>query len=261
MKKILFCDVDGTLTYMNKELHPDNKKAMALWQQKGNLIAICSGRNPINVQPFLHEHHFPYDYLILCNGGYIEDKQGNVLYQKVLDVSVGNEIIQQLLINQEMKIEASHQGGIIFSYQDENYTIENNERAVCHKTLQEFMQEARFYYMLSFNTIDLDETKAREAMNKLSPLYKDEASFHLNEVYVDIVPPHLSKGTGIKELIKKIDVDKTIAIGDSYNDISMFDMVDLPVTFTYAPDEVKLRVNQIVDYVFELIHNELKCDC
>ena len=78
--------------------------------------------------------------------------------------------------------------------------------------------------------------------------YADEAHGTLNMHYLDITPSGCTKGTGISNLVSLLNEDVvSYAIGDSYNDISMFEHADHGYTF-----------NKQVDYLSELIDEMLK---
>ena len=89
-------------------------------------------------------------------------------------------------------------------------------------------------------------------------MFFNDVETHINQFYVDVVPVGCSKGTGVKTLLSLIDqkIDKTYAIGDSFNDTSMFENVDVSATFNYADEEVKKKADKIVSYVYEFLSEE-----
>ena len=65
--------------------------------------------------------------------------------------------------------------------------------------------------------------------------------------YYDIADINTSKGLGVREFCKYYNLDQkeTIAIGDDYNDISMFKEVGLSVAMGNANDDVKSKADII----------------
>lgn len=68
-KKIIFLDIDGTLTEPGSNEPPKS----AVWairqaQKKGNYVFLCTGRNYNMLQPLLQYH---FDGVIASSGGYI----------------------------------------------------------------------------------------------------------------------------------------------------------------------------------------------
>lgn len=105
---------------------------------------------------------------------------------------------------------------------------------------------------------DLTEAKACYEVLKSS---LPEAEIHMNNWYVDIVPKHISKAETIQYLIKHVLKEaepEMIAIGDSYNDVCMFEISNHSYTFEDSPKSVKEAADFLVNHVYECISYELK---
>ena len=79
----------------------------------------------------------------------------------------------------------------------------------------------------------------------------------------EILPKGSNKGVAIKELAKILETDKTIAIGDFYNDIPMFKISDECYAVANAVDELKKISTSTIDSntndaVAKFIHNKTK---
>lgn len=252
MSDIIFLDVDGTLVHHNDDLHPQNKIALKKFQEAGNLVSLCTGRNPADVKPFLYQYNFPFDYLILCNGGCILDAKGNTVYAKYIAKEIGDQLVLEYAYNNDVVLYACNQDMLLVVNQGVISTVDEHGLKDLDMTIDEFISSSKFYYMLSLNTVDLDEDKIKAYAKKIEEQYGDTLACHLNTVYLDIVPPFLSKGTGVQELLKLVNVDKSYAIGDANNDLSMLKVVDEPYTFDYANKEVQAVAKHIVSYVYEI---------
>ena len=75
-----------------------------------------------------------------------------------------------------------------------------------------------------------------------------------NDVVVEMVPKGFSKGTGIRRLceLKGIDIADTIAIGDSINDIGMFETAG----FSVAMGKGASKAKEAADYVTSDLHDD-----
>jgi HAD superfamily hydrolase (TIGR01484 family) len=90
---------------------------------------------------------------------------------------------------------------------------------------------------------------------KLKIIYDDlknkysELDFYFDSKLIDIVPNKMNKGLGIDYILDllKIDVSESIAIGDSINDISMFNHVGVKVAVSNACLELKDAADLIID--------------
>ncbi len=65
----------------------------------------------------------------------------------------------------------------------------------------------------------------------------------------ELIPSGVSKGTAIKEISKllNISLENTLSIGDSGNDISMFETTKYSATLASSPDFVKKHATHIFD--------------
>lgn len=67
----------------------------------------------------------------------------------------------------------------------------------------------------------------------------------------------ISKASAIKYLLEYIvkgeEIAATMAIGDSWNDISMFSVVDESFTFHSSPFKVQNKAKHIVSHFYEAI--------
>ena len=67
--KLIFLDIDGTLTMPGANEPPQSAlDAIRASQRKGNLVFLCSGRNPGMLAPLLK---YGFDGVIACAGGYV----------------------------------------------------------------------------------------------------------------------------------------------------------------------------------------------
>ena len=67
--------------------------------------------------------------------------------------------------------------------------------------------------------------------------------------FLEFTENGVTKGSSIKQLIKKIGITKeeVIAVGDSYNDLSMIKFAGLGVAMGNAPDDIKQVADHITD--------------
>ena len=96
--KLIFLDIDGTLTMPGSNEPPQSAlDAIRASQRKGNLVFLCSGRNPGMLEPLLK---YGFDGVIACAGGY---------------VTVGDELIYDMPMageEMELAVEKLHGEGV-----------------------------------------------------------------------------------------------------------------------------------------------------
>ncbi len=257
MTRLLFCDMDGTILDAQDELHPKNFVEMKRWQEEGNLIALCTGRNIMECQSSLKRFDIPYDYLVLNNGGHILDKE-KTLYEKKISHNVGCQILA-LTTNIEGMWSYFCDGKDNYAYLDgKTYQHNGLENEEVSKEFHQLYNETDDFQILCFNQDNQEMNNIYYCLDQIQKMFFNDVETHINQFYVDVVPVGCSKGTGVKTLLSLIDqkIDKTYAIGDSFNDTSMFENVDVSATFNYADEEVKKKADKIVSYVYEFLSEE-----
>ena len=65
MKKILFCDMDGTIIDLDGLLYPPDKEKVEKLHQAGHLFAFNTGRNYEEALRSTNKLDLYYDYLVL----------------------------------------------------------------------------------------------------------------------------------------------------------------------------------------------------
>ena len=114
-------------------------------------------------------------------------------------------------------------------------------------------------YIKQFDSIDefkdrkiysfslIESTRAKEITDEIN---KDYPSLHAfqNVNAIDVVKKGCSKGNGILEITKLIS-DETAGIGDSYNDLEMFKVVNQSFTFKTSPKDIQQQTRYTVSSV------------
>lgn len=106
----------------------------------------------------------------------------------------------------------------------------------------------------------MDIDKAEEAKDLLIKKYGHAVEAFRNQYFVDIAPKDCSKGNGLKKLLElnNLDIEKLYAIGDSYNDLSMFNLTNNSFTFHHVEEQLKGYANNHVSSVSECIEKMLR---
>ena len=260
MKKILFCDMDGTI--INKEglLHEPDKVMLERYCQSPHLFAFNTGRNIEEALRATSEFDLPYDYLVLNNGAHIVDRHGNEIFKRVIEKQVGVDIIEHCLQYSDMWIQYFDGKNTIVYFNGQTYEYGNSG----------FVQTDRFDFIKEYKNVEEFDIIAINQDNEgidevlkiqkyIQDNYASVAHGTLNTHYLDITPSDCTKGTGITSLVELLEEDVvSYAIGDSYNDISMFEHADHGYTFNHVGDEIKQHSDKQVDYLEELLDEMLK---
>ncbi len=237
-KKLIFVDIDGTLTPAGSNTPPDSAlKAIRAAQAKGHLVLLCTGRNPDMLAPLLQ---YDFDGLVSCSGGYVK---------------VGEDLIYDHPMprkDQDLALESLHKNGVFC-------TIEAVEGSWGDSNLAAFLQDQpegnseieRWRKALAGNLgiRPMEEytgvpvykivimCTAMEQLEEARSLLEEDYHFVLQEVPAhgcingEIVSRAFDKGQGIRRICEHlgISIEDTVGFGDSMNDLEMIQTVGTSV--------------------------------
>ncbi len=239
-RKLIFLDIDGTLTEPGKNVPPESAvDAVRRARERGHKVVLCSGRNYGMLFPVLR---FGFDGLVASTGGYIE-YNGQVVYDcpmtpkqqaRVLDVFKESGIYRTI-------------GGRNHSYTDEGFKeflAENTDSKANSELLRWRIQIESELDIRPMSEYDGEPiygmafmSRGAERLRKPMELLGEEFDFCIqDEDTCGIVNGELSskafdKGSAVKRLCEFLGVSRedTIAFGDSMNDLEMLKAVGTSV--------------------------------
>lgn len=111
---------------------------------------------------------------------------------------------------------------------------------------------------ISMEFADTDIERVQEYADMINEIYTDVTAFR-NTNSIDVIPKGNSKGIAVSAVAKEFHValEDVYTIGDSWNDVSMFEITDNAYTFTYAEKELQAQANYVVDSVHECVSDML----
>lgn len=259
MKKILFCDMDGTIIDESGLLCFKDKEMIEKYREAGNIFVFNTGRNIEEAKSEINKHGLSYDYLVLNNGAQIIDKDDTILYKRVILKEVGIKIIEECLKYDNLWVYFYTGKTTLAYYQGQTYKFSSQGMVISKE--YDFLKE--YPKVIEFDIIAIHQDNQKlDTVLKIQEFiarnYSDDAQGTLNLHYLDITPNNCTKGTGITNLINLLAEDLTsYGIGDSYNDISMFEHANYGYTFNRVSDEIKKYSFKQVDNLSELIEKIL----
>ena len=261
--KFLASDLDGTLVRDNKVTEED-LKALKRLKEMGHKIILSTGRSLKGVKDILRKFPFEYDYLVMCNGGLIVDKDNKIIHEKVIPNKIQNKIINDFY----------DLGDSLIYYDDGNntYMIENESVDTSkvdadffnhfsgRVTLEHALSSTVDSQIMSIFNVSQSIEKSELLREKLLKKYSEHVEAFRNQYFVDIVPKYCSKGNAIMRILEDENkgTDILYAVGDSLNDVSMFNITKNSYTFNAAEEIVKPHADNLVDYVYEVVEDMLK---
>lgn len=259
MKKILFSDIDGTILEGHHAISSKDQEAIHRLRKKGHYFAFCTGRNLQEAKAIAHL--FEYDYMVLNNGAMIVDRDDHVLLRKQIKNKDAQEILQYCLQRYPHLIYTFYDGYNTYEYISHHDTkvLKGDDFVKIDENFEDLLKQMKGDFDI-FCAFHPDE-KLEEILDIQKYIDDHYEGIHgtLNKIYLDVTVDHCSKGTGLQTLSSMIDEDvETYCIGDSYNDISMFETAMHPYTFHRVSDDIKKHTEKQVNYVYEVIEEMLE---
>lgn len=240
MIKLIITDLDGT--FLNSEHTFDKPYFESVFKEMKHqniAFAACTGKQCERVEE-LFGPEFLKEMWILGDSATRIKRNGHYIYESLLPNHTGLELIQKL-----EEIASDH---TIIACTPTAAFIDS-------KTPDEVKQVVRGSYAVvkeldSLDTISEDFVKITifdpykrcfEHVKQLEA-FEDQAFIVASEAaWIDITNLNVHKGTTVQELQKILDVSKeeTMAFGDGYNDLELFDQATYSFAVQNAFDEVK----------------------
>lgn len=256
--KVLASDLDGTL-FTEGEIIKDNLNALKELKNAGNKFVISTGRTVEGVNKILDKYQLDYDYLSLCNGGLIIDKENNTIFDKWIDAEILNNIINDYQGLKDTLIYYDNLKETVL-LQNDNADKDKLKKFMSYFTkvikLDKSKKLADKSKIISVFGIDDNIDRIEKIKNEIVSNYGEFVEVYRNQTAIDIVPKGCSKGNALLHILELegIHKDKLFVVGDSYNDVSMFNVTKNSYTFNRAEEDVKKSANNCIDFVHQVIN-------
>lgn len=262
MKKLLAADVDGTL-YVNEEVHDKSIEYIKKFRNDGNAFLLCTGRNLGGLKHIITDYDIEVDGFVLCNGSVLLDKDFNVIHSANIQDNIIKKAFEECKENEEYNF--------YFADNDKMYIVDgyNSNPMISAgnaKNMEIIIIDEKDFYKNEYtaNVIGLEVKdrcieKAKGKLIKLEGILGNEVSLYRNQSFIDIAPKGCSKSEGIAKVLDNYGVvdDNVFVIGDSWNDLSMFEKYKNSYTFTYAEEELQKHAANVVDAFYDCLEGIL----
>jgi Cof subfamily protein (haloacid dehalogenase superfamily) len=261
--------MDGTLLNNNHVVSEENADAIKVARKNGVEVVIATGRSYSEAKDVLAEAgiHTP---IICVNGAEARSVEGEIVSTNPL---ANNHVMElaKILDKHEIYFEIYTQEGTFSKDYDKAIATimdifmsvnQNNDYDQVLKAAKERMEEGSVKLVDSFDPIlendemviykllafSLDKESLEAAREELLSLGTVAVSSSGKD-NLEITNVDAQKGIALTTFTSErgISMEETMAIGDNYNDVSMFERVGRGVAMGNAPDGVKAKAHMETD--------------
>lgn len=255
-KKVIFLDIDGTLTDPGSN-EPPKSALLAIRQAReaGHFVFLCTGRNYGMLKPLLN---YEFDGFVACSGGYIECG-GKVIYDCPMTEKQQESAMGVLRKNGIFRTAECRDG----SYTDEGFKEflrehadeagnsellrwrEQVEKSLNIRPMKEYGGQPVYKIVMM--------SPSMERLSEPRKILEPEFAFCIQEenaqgfVNGEVVNRKFDKGRGMEQVCRylQIPIGRSVAVGDSMNDREMLETAGLGICMENGSDEMKRLADDV----------------
>jgi len=248
--KMIVLDLDDTLLNDDHIISQKNKDALMTAQELGVKLVLASGR-PTNGMLAIAKELQLDKY-----GSFILSYNGSKIIHADTHEEIFNSTISKDMVHRLYDL-SKREGVSILTYKNETILIEEtNEYAdieanitglplnLVEKFKDSVTEPVVKAMMLGHpdNLVDVEQVLAKEVGSEVSV-------FRSKPFFLEFTALNVTKGTSLHQLTEKLGItrEEVIAVGDSYNDITMLEFAGLGVAMGNAPDAIKEIANHVTE--------------
>lgn len=261
-QKLIFLDIDGTLTEPGKNTPPDSAlAAIRRARANGHRVVLCTGRNYGMLSPLLQ---YGFDGLAGSGGGYIEC-HGTVVYDCPMTSEQQKQAMAVLKDNGVFRTIEGKNG----SYTDEGFKDFLRENAGINGNSELLRWREQIEAALGNGPMERYDGEpiykivfmCRSSEDLLEPKRQLESTFNFciqdadqyGIINGELINKAFNKGTAVMRLCKYLHISQedTIAFGDSMNDLEMLQAARLGICMDNGSPVLKEAADMICPAVLE----------
>ncbi|MBM7704127.1 Cof-type HAD-IIB family hydrolase [Metabacillus iocasae] len=265
--KCIAIDMDGTLVNSEQVVSKENADAIRAAQQAGIEVVIATGRSYEEAKYVLQEAGID-THIICVNGSEVRNPKGDRLSSISLDTT-HIKSVQEIFQHYDLYFEVYTNKGTYSNDYDKalavvmdiymSASLKNDYEKLLEGAKERFEkgnvtlvdtydvlyddQNISIYKLLAFS---FDEEKLEKAKSDLAT-FEGIAVSSSGKENIEVNDLRAQKGMALAEFVKErnIDLKDTVAIGDNYNDVSMFKKAGKAIAMGNAPDGVKIYSDEV----------------
>lgn len=244
---LVFCDMDNTLLTAKEGIPSCNRTVIKLFTELGGRFTVATGRPPASIRAALGDIKLSLP-AISCNGSLIYDfSTDTILRRATLDRKQATLAIADV-VRQFPRI-----GVEVMAHAGDMFVVQANEYTHAHQVDEKIPSVACPLDSVPDGWVKVVFASDPETIRKLSQYaktrYYGRENYFLatNNIYFEIMPGGVGKASGLRDLCTLLGepLQKTIVIGDYYNDLEIMRTAGHSVAVANAPAEVKAAADEV----------------
>ena len=243
--RLLVVDLDGTVRSRALGIPPGVRGAVAAAQARGVRVCVATGRMWRSAEPWVRTLGADPP-VILYNGGQVLDfATGHTLYERLLPREAARaalalarrdpDVQPHLYLHDRVYVERRHP-------LTDAYAADDGLTYDVVPSLDALLSDDP-HKLLVIGAPERVEALQRAVRAARLPAHDVQSE----PVYLEILPPGVSKGTALAAMLDALGVAaaETIAVGDNWNDVEMIAAAGLGVAMRQAPEGVRARADYV----------------
>jgi Cof subfamily protein (haloacid dehalogenase superfamily) len=265
---IVLIDLDGTLLNDEKKIGNEDLLVLQNLGREGFIRVFATGRNLYSANKVLLPDT-PFDYLVFSSGaGILDWKTKNILFQSSIS---RDEVLRIETILKSLHYSFSIQLAIPDNHKYYFYKgkASDTDFEYRNKLYQEFCQELQGNFPMEHASqflIFLQDENELEKLFEIANGYnaiRATSPVDGKSIWLEIFDKNVSKASGGRFLCKMLGIpeNKSLALGNDYNDLQMLQWANTSYMVENAPESIKSgykicannRSNPLSDLILKLL--------
>lgn len=249
--RLVAVDVDDTLVDDDLRIVKANAEAIRRARREGIAVTLATGRMYASLEHYARELGLDGMPLIAYNGAWVRDLAGREYLHRPLPKVLVLELVRL----------ARELGATLNVYVDDRLYVEEEGEPVEYYMSIAQVEAHRVDDLAAFvgalpedggstkALMVVDEADAAALTDRLQAEYRGRLEIVRSKPrFIEFTAPGVSKGEALRHVAAHLGVEQeeVMAIGDSYNDISMLQYAGIGVAVRNAPPEVQAAADWIV---------------
>jgi Cof subfamily protein (haloacid dehalogenase superfamily) len=254
MIKLIVSDLDGTLLDESIKVRESDIEMINQAIGQGITFCLATGRKDRDIVAVLEMLDRSF-HRISQNGAFIVMDDETDLHSTFFEPAIAKKLYHHVKDKEVLTFVSTRHDEMI---QKKNEIVEKIEKFLFSPITENpnLHEEIGVSIQPSKIVVTGYDEVIKPLQKELLEQYPDELDAYISAPYtLDLMPKNISKGNAVKKLAGKIGIDPSeiACIGDSFNDVPMFQMAQYSFAMSKAKPEVKEHATYEVESVGEAI--------